>query len=39
MLHFRTQETGIQLGDTEACLAARTFDGWAFVGCDLFATR
>lgn len=39
MLHFRTQETGIQPGDTEACLTGQTLDGQAIVGCDLIATR
>jgi hypothetical protein len=34
MLHFRTQETGIQPGDTEACLIGETFNGDALRGCD-----
>ncbi len=38
MLHFRTQETGIQPGDTEACLTAQTFEGQAIVGCDVITT-
>ncbi len=33
-LHFRTQETGIAPGDTEACLTGETFDGQAIEGCD-----
>jgi len=39
MLHFRTQETGIQPADTEACLTAQTFEGQAIGGCDLITVK
>jgi hypothetical protein len=32
--HFRTQETGIAPGDTEACLVGETLDGLELNGCD-----
>lgn len=34
ILHFRTQETGIAPGDTEACLRGTTREGVSFEGCD-----
>lgn len=34
VMHFRTQNTGIQLGDTEACLTGATLDGTPILGCD-----
>jgi hypothetical protein len=34
VLHFRTQETGIQLGDTQACLTGQTRSGESMQGCD-----
>jgi hypothetical protein len=34
MLHFQTQLTGIQAGDTEACLYGSTTEGDRFFGCD-----
>jgi hypothetical protein len=34
VLHFRTQSTGIQVGDTEACLTGETYEGRAIQGCD-----
>lgn len=34
VLHFRTQATGIQPGDTKACLEGQTVDGRNFYGCD-----
>jgi hypothetical protein len=34
VLHFETRETGIQPGDTQACLAAATFGGAQIAGCD-----
>lgn len=38
VLHFRTQDTGIQQRDTEACLSGLTKDGDALEGCDSIKT-
>jgi sugar lactone lactonase YvrE len=38
VLHFRTQETGIQCGDTSASLTGETFDGQAIQGSDSLVT-
>ena len=32
--HYRTQETGIAIGDTEACVTGETFDEVPLEGCD-----
>ncbi len=34
VMHFRTQETGIECGDTDAVLTGETYDGQKFVGSD-----
>jgi hypothetical protein len=39
MLHFRTQETGIQCGDTAASLTGATFEGQALEGSDSIETK
>jgi hypothetical protein len=39
VLHFRTQETGIQYGDTEACLTGKTIDGKIIEACDTIVTK
>ncbi len=38
VLHFRTQESGIQCGDTDASLTGETFDGQAIQGMDSIVT-
>jgi uncharacterized repeat protein (TIGR01451 family) len=37
--YFRTHETGIELGDTRACLRGSFRDGRPFAGCDAILTR
>jgi hypothetical protein len=39
LFHFRTQETGLQPGDTEACLAGETLSGNPFQGCDAITVK
>ncbi len=36
--HYRTQDTGIAKGDTEACLTGETAGGVAILGCDAIKT-
>jgi hypothetical protein len=36
--HFRTQQTGINCGDTSASLTGKTFDGQAIEGTDSIKT-
>ena len=38
VVHFKTRETGIACGDTEATLTGQTFDGTAFEGTDSVQT-
>ncbi|MEE8160884.1 MAG: hypothetical protein V3T61_04530 [Acidobacteriota bacterium] len=38
VLHFRTQETGVQCGDTSASLTGETFDGQPLQGSDSIVT-
>ncbi len=38
VLHFKTQEAGIQYGDTELCLTGKTIDGKSIQACDTIIT-
>ena len=37
--HYRTEETGIAIGDTMACVTGETYDGIRFEACDRVTTR
>jgi hypothetical protein len=39
LAHFRVQETGIAVADTEACLTAELVDGSEIEGCDVVRTE
>jgi uncharacterized delta-60 repeat protein len=39
VLHYETQQTGIDAGDREACLTGNLFDGTPIEGCDSIRTR
>lgn len=39
VLHFETQETGIDSGDTQACLTGELFDSTSIEGCDSIKTK
>jgi hypothetical protein len=36
--HYRTHQTGIEFGDTEACITGSTLDGTPFKSCDAIRT-
>jgi hypothetical protein len=38
LLHYETSQTGIDLGDTQACVTGKTFDGVEVQGCDTITT-
>lgn len=38
VLHFRTQDTGISAGDTQACVSGNTVQGIPLSGCDSIVT-
>jgi len=39
LLHYDVAQTGIDPGDTEACLTGRTYAGVAIAGCDRISTK
>jgi hypothetical protein len=39
LAHFRVQDTGIAVGDTEACFTAGLVDGSEIEGCDIVHTK
>jgi len=38
LLHYETAQTGVDPGDTQACLTGETLDGTAIEGCDTIRT-
>jgi hypothetical protein len=38
LAHFRSNETGIEYGQMEACISGATLDGTPFEGCDAIST-
>ena len=39
LLHYETEQTGIVLGDTQACLTGKTYNGILIQGCDRIVTK
>jgi hypothetical protein len=39
VLHFETQQTGIDPGDTRACLSGKLYDNTSIEGCDSIKTK
>jgi len=39
LLHYETAQTGIDMGDMQACLTGDTFGGPPITGCDSIKTK
>ena len=39
VLHFESEQTGIDAGDTQACLTGKLFDTTSVEGCDSIKTK